>query len=43
LANWLIRHGSPTIYRCYALAQLLYKWRHQPVIFWVPPRVYVHR
>jgi hypothetical protein len=27
--------------RCFALSQLLYRWRHQSGIFWIPPRVYV--
>jgi hypothetical protein len=30
-------HGSPTIYRCFMLPQLLYRWRHQSGIFWIPP------
>jgi len=30
-AGWLAKHGSPTIYRCFALPQLLYRWRHQSV------------
>jgi hypothetical protein len=25
--------------RCFALPQLLYRWRHQSVIFWIPPRI----
>jgi hypothetical protein len=25
--------------RCFALPQLLYRWRHQSGIFWVPPRI----
>jgi hypothetical protein len=37
LARWLTRHGSPTIYRCFTLPQLLYRWRHQSEIFWIPP------
>jgi hypothetical protein len=39
LADWLTRHGSPTIYRCFMLAQLLYRWQHQSRIFWIPPRI----
>jgi hypothetical protein len=39
LAQWLTIHGSPTIYRCFALPQLLYRWRHQSRIFWIPPRI----
>jgi hypothetical protein len=35
LAHWLTRHGSPTIYRCFALPELLYRWRHQSEIFWM--------
>jgi hypothetical protein len=27
--------------RCFALPQLLYGWRHQSVIFWIPPRILV--
>jgi hypothetical protein len=38
LAHLLIRHGSTNIYRCFALPQLLYRWRHQSGIFWIPPR-----
>jgi hypothetical protein len=38
LAHWPTRHGSPTIYRCFALPQLLYRWRHQSGIFLTPPR-----
>jgi hypothetical protein len=25
--------------RCFALPQLLYRWRHQSGIFWIPPRM----
>jgi hypothetical protein len=39
-AHWLNRHGSPTIYWCFVLPQLLYRWRHQSGIFWIPPRIY---
>jgi hypothetical protein len=39
LAHWLTRHGSPTIYRCFALPQLLYRWRHQSGVFWIHPRI----
>jgi hypothetical protein len=35
VAHWLTRHGSSTIYRCFALPQLLYRWRHQSGIFWI--------
>jgi hypothetical protein len=38
LVNWITIHGSPTIYLCFALPQLLYRWRHQSEIFWIPPR-----
>jgi hypothetical protein len=38
LAHWLTRHGSPTIYRCFAVPQLLYRKRHQSEIFWIYPR-----
>jgi hypothetical protein len=37
LAHWLTRQGSPTIYRCFALPQLPYRWRHQSRKFWIPP------
>jgi len=37
LAKWLTRHGSPTVYRCFALPQLLYRWQHQSGRFWIPP------
>jgi hypothetical protein len=33
LAQWLTRHGSPTIYRCFALPYLPYRWRHQYKMF----------
>jgi hypothetical protein len=39
LAHWLIRHVSPTIYQCFALPQLLNRWRHQSGIFWMQPRI----
>jgi hypothetical protein len=39
LAHWLTRHGSPTIYRYFALPQLLYRWRHQSGIFWIHPLI----
>jgi len=42
LAHWLTRHGSPTIYRCFVLPQLLYRWRHQSRKFWIPPRIHVN-
>jgi hypothetical protein len=32
------RHGRPTIYRCFALPQLLYKWRHHSGIFLDEPK-----
>jgi hypothetical protein len=38
LAHWLTRHGSPTTHRCFALPLLVYRWRHQSGIFWIPPR-----
>jgi hypothetical protein len=38
-AYWLTRYGSPTIYRCFTLPQLLYRWRHQSGIFGIPPRI----
>jgi hypothetical protein len=41
LAHWLTRHGSPTIYRCFALLQLLHRWRHQSGKFWIPPLIFL--
>ena len=41
LAHWLTRHTSPTIYRCFALPQLLYRWRDQSRKFWIPPCTYI--
>jgi hypothetical protein len=37
--SWHIRHASPTMYRCFALQQLLYRWGHQSEKFWIPPRI----
>ena len=37
LACWLAKHGSPTIYRCFMLPQLLYRWWHQYGKFWINP------
>ena len=37
LACWLTKHGSPTLYWCFALPQLLYRWRHQYGKFWINP------
>jgi len=37
VARWLAKHGSPTIYRCFALPQLLYRWWHQYGKFWINP------
>jgi hypothetical protein len=31
-------HCSAYWDRCFALPQLLYRWRHQSGIFWIPPR-----
>jgi hypothetical protein len=39
LAHWLTRHGSPTIYQCFALPQLLYRWQHQSGKFWIPSHI----
>jgi hypothetical protein len=39
LTHWLTRHGSPTINRCFALPQLLYRWRHQSGKFWISLRI----
>jgi hypothetical protein len=39
LAHLLTRHGSPTVYRYFALPQLMYRRRHQSEIFWIPPRI----
>jgi hypothetical protein len=38
LTHWLTRHGSPTIYRCFVLPQLLFRCRHQSRLFCIPPR-----
>jgi hypothetical protein len=40
LAHWLTRHGSPTIYQCFTLLQLLYRWRHKSRIFLIPPHIF---
>jgi hypothetical protein len=32
-------HSLVCWYRCFALSQLLYRWRHQSGIFWIPPRI----
>jgi len=37
LAHWLTRHGNPTIYWCFTLPRLLYRWQHQSGKFWIPP------
>jgi len=37
LACWLTKHGSPTIYRCFTLPQLLYRWWHEYGKFWINP------
>jgi hypothetical protein len=37
-AHWLTRHGSP-IYWCFALPQLLYRWRHQSPVFCIQPHM----
>jgi hypothetical protein len=39
LAHWLTRQCSPTIYRCFALLKLQYRWRHQSRKFWIPSRI----
>jgi len=41
LAHWLAKHGSPTVYRCFALPQMQYRWRHQYGKFWISPCMYV--
>ena len=41
LAHWLTRHGSPTIHRCFALPQLLYRWWHQFGKLWVSPLIII--
>jgi hypothetical protein len=38
LGHCLTRHGSPIIYRCFAVPQLVYRWRHQCERFWILPR-----
>jgi len=42
LAHWFIRHGCPTIPRCFTLPQLLYRWRHQSGKFWIPARIFIY-
>ena len=37
LAHWLTKHGSPTVYQCFVLPQLLYRWRHQYRKFLINP------
>jgi hypothetical protein len=37
-------HSMACWNRCFALPQLLYRWRHLSEIFWIPPRIFkVHR
>jgi hypothetical protein len=38
-SHWITRHGSPTIYWCFVLSQLLYRWWHQYGIFWIHPHI----
>jgi hypothetical protein len=33
------KHVSHTVYRCFALPQLLYRWRYQSGIFFMYPRI----
>jgi hypothetical protein len=43
-AKVAIEHGIHSLAcwdRCFALPQLLYRWRHQSGIFWKPPRINV--
>jgi hypothetical protein len=37
LGTLTTRHGSSTIYRCFALPQLQYRWQHQSGKLWIPP------
>jgi hypothetical protein len=32
-------HSLACLNRCFALPQLLYRWRHQSGIVWIPPRI----
>ena len=41
LAHWLTRHDGPTIYWCFVLPQLLYRWWYQSGKFWITPRTYI--
>jgi hypothetical protein len=41
LQNFAVEHGFHSLAcwdRCFALLQLLRRWRHQFGIFWIPPR-----
>jgi hypothetical protein len=41
--NFAVKHGIHSFTcrdRCFALPQLLYRWRHQSGIFFIPPRIY---
>jgi hypothetical protein len=37
MAHLLTRHRSPTIYPCFTLLQMLYRWRKHYRIFWIHP------
>jgi hypothetical protein len=39
MAHWLTKYGSSTIYTCFELPQLLYRWGHQPGILWIHTRI----
>jgi hypothetical protein len=34
-------HNLACLDRCFALPQLLHRWRHQSGIFWIPPRILI--
>jgi hypothetical protein len=36
-------HSSACWDQCFALPQLMYTWRHQTEVFWIPARTFVQR
>jgi hypothetical protein len=38
--HWLPRYANTIIYRCIALLQLLYRWKHQSQKLEIPPRIW---
>jgi hypothetical protein len=37
--HWLPRYASTFMYCCIAPLQLLYRWQHQSLKLWIPPRM----